>query len=110
MSFLVRVHTTLIAPRQAERMKISNAISAVAALLTMVFASGAAASVGDAARAVDPGIVDVNTNLGYQASSAAGTGIVLPSSREGLTNNHVIRGATTVRVTDIGNGRIYAAS
>ncbi len=27
-----------------------------------------------------------------------------------LTNNHVIRGATTVRVTDIGNGRIYAAS
>ncbi len=51
MSFLVRVHTTLIAPRQAERMKISKGISAVAALLTMVFASGAAASVGDAARA-----------------------------------------------------------
>ena len=76
----------------------------------MVFAGGAAASVGDVAGAVDPGIVDVNTNLGYQGSSAAGTGIVLTSSGEVLTNNHVIRGATRVRVTDIGNGHIYAAT
>jgi S1-C subfamily serine protease len=52
----------------------------------------------------------VNTSLGYQASSAAGTGIVLTSSGEVLTNNHVIRGATNLRVTDIGNGRVYSAT
>jgi S1-C subfamily serine protease len=35
---------------------------------------------------------------------------VLTSSGEVLTNNHVIRGATTIRVTDVGNGRTYPAS
>ena len=52
----------------------------------------------------------MNTNLGYQDASAAGTGIVLTSSGEVLTNNHVIRGATTIRVTDVGNGRTYPAT
>ena len=42
--------------------------------------------------------------------SAAGTGIVLTSDGEILTNNHVVDGATSVRVTDIGNGRTYAGS
>jgi S1-C subfamily serine protease len=54
--------------------------------------------------------VVVNTNLGYEDGAAAGTGIVLSSSGEVLTNNHVIRGATTVRVTDVSDGRTFAAS
>ena len=29
--------------------------------------------------------------------------------RHGLTNNHVIRGATSIKVTDVGNGRSYTA-
>ena len=91
-------------------MKMPSLVAALAALLTMLFAGGAGASIGDVSRTVDPGIVDVNTDLGYQASSAAGTGIVITSSGEVLTNNHVIRGATTIRVTDIGNGRSYAAT
>src|SRR6185312_10213689 len=37
------------------------------------------------------------------------TGIVLTSNGTVLTNNHVIRGATSVKVTDVGNGRTYAA-
>ena len=57
-----------------------------------------------------PGIVDINTNLGYEDAAAAGTGMVLTSSGEVLTNNHVIRGATTIRVTDIANGHTYAAT
>ena len=57
----------------------------------------------------DPGLVDVVSTLGYQQAEAAGTGIVLTSSGEVLTNNHVVEGATSISVTDIGNGRTYQA-
>src|SRR5262249_45372624 len=45
----------------------------------------------------------------YQGSAAAGTGIVIGSSGLVLTNNHVIRGATTLHAKDVGNGRTYTA-
>jgi S1-C subfamily serine protease len=57
----------------------------------------------------DPGLVDVISTLGYQHGTAEGTGMVLTSSGEVLTNNHVVAGATSVRVTDVGNGRSYTA-
>ena len=59
---------------------------------------------------MDPGLVDINTTLGYQDDEAAGTGIVLTSNGVILTNNHVIDGATSVSVTDVGNGKTYTAS
>ena len=59
---------------------------------------------------VDPGLVDVNTSLGYQQVQAAGTGIVLTSNGVILTNNHVIDGATSISVTDVGNQKTYTAS
>jgi S1-C subfamily serine protease len=62
------------------------------------------------ANKVDPGLVDINTTLGFQQEEAAGTGIVLTSNGEILTNNHVINGATTISVTDVGNGNTYSAS
>src|SRR6185295_15553813 len=58
---------------------------------------------------VNPGVVDVVDTLGYQGGKAAGTGMVLTSSGEVLTNNHVIDGATSIKATDIGNGRTYTA-
>ncbi|HWR48044.1 MAG TPA: trypsin-like peptidase domain-containing protein [Pseudonocardiaceae bacterium] len=58
---------------------------------------------------VDPALVDINTQLGYQNVDGAGTGIVLSSSGEVLTNNHVISGATSISVTDVGNGQTYPA-
>ena len=58
---------------------------------------------------VDPGLVDIVTTLGYQGGKAAGTGMVLTSTGEVLTNNHVINGATSIKATDVGNGRTYAA-
>jgi S1-C subfamily serine protease len=74
----------------------------------------AAALLGFAPRAAEAapgtGVVDVTTVLGYENASAAGTGIVLTASGEVLTNNHVIRGATTIRVTDPTTGRSYAAT
>jgi S1-C subfamily serine protease len=58
---------------------------------------------------VDPGLVDVVTTLGYQGGAAAGTGMVLTPNGEVLTNNHVIDGATSIKITDVGNGRTYPA-
>jgi S1-C subfamily serine protease len=58
---------------------------------------------------VSPGLVDIVSTLGYQQARAAGTGMVLTSSGEVLTNNHVIDGATSIKATDIGNGRTYTA-
>jgi S1-C subfamily serine protease len=58
---------------------------------------------------VTPGVVDVYSELGYQNARGAGTGIVLTPDGEVLTNNHVINGATAIRVTDLGNGRTYRA-
>ena len=57
----------------------------------------------------DPGLVDVVSTLGLQQAESAGTGLVLTPSGEVLTNNHVIKGATAIKVRDIGNGRTYAA-
>jgi S1-C subfamily serine protease len=59
---------------------------------------------------VAPGLVNINTELGYQNAASAGTGIVLTSNGEVLTNNHVINGATSIRATNAANGRTYQAS
>jgi S1-C subfamily serine protease len=58
---------------------------------------------------VDPGLVDVVSTDGDEQATSAGTGIVLTSNGEVLTNNHVIEGATAIKVTDIGNGKTYTA-
>jgi len=67
-------------------------------------------STSQIASRVDPGLVDIVSTLGYQSAEAAGTGMVVTSSGEVLTNNHVIDGATSIKVTDIGNGRTYTAT
>jgi S1-C subfamily serine protease len=58
---------------------------------------------------VDPGLVDINTVLVNNEGNAAGTGMVVSSSGEVFTNNHVIAGATKITATDIGNGKTYTA-
>ncbi len=57
----------------------------------------------------DPGLVDVISTLGYQHGTAEGTGMVLTSNGEVLTNNHVVAGATSIRVRDVGDGKTYSA-
>jgi S1-C subfamily serine protease len=59
---------------------------------------------------VDAGIVDINTVINYGQGQAAGTGMVLTANGLVLTNNHVISGATTISVTDVGNGKTYKAT
>ena len=58
---------------------------------------------------VDPGLVDVISTDGDEQSTSYGTGIVLTATGEILTNNHVIEGATSIKVIDIGNGKTYTA-
>jgi S1-C subfamily serine protease len=67
-------------------------------------------STSQIATRVSPGLVDVVSTLGYENAKAAGTGMVLTSTGEILTNNHVIDGATSISVTDIGNGKTYTAT
>ena len=97
------------------RYMLAGASAGMAAVLTVV-GLGAVNAFGSTtlttaqiASKVNPGLVDVVSTLGYQNGEAAGTGMVLTSAGEVLTNNHVIDGATSVKVTDVGNGRTYSA-
>ena len=87
---------------------VAAGAAGVVALSALGAVRSTTATVGRSADTI-PGIVDVYTNLGYQNAAAAGTGIVLTSSGEILTNNHVIRGSTSVRVTDLDTGHKYPA-
>jgi S1-C subfamily serine protease len=53
--------------------------------------------------------VIVNTNLALQDAAASGTGIVLTKDGQVMTNNHVIAGATTIRVTVPATRKTYTA-
>jgi len=55
------------------------------------------------------GIVLINTVVGFDQGEAAGTGIVLTSDGEILTNNHVVEGSTEVAVTIAATGKTYTA-
>jgi S1-C subfamily serine protease len=84
-----------------------------AAVFAAVAAFIAAVGVGRANTAtIAPtrGVVLINTNLALQNASAAGTGIVLTKTGEVLTNNHVIAGATTIKVTVPSTKRTYTAN
>ncbi|HUA30209.1 MAG TPA: trypsin-like peptidase domain-containing protein [Streptosporangiaceae bacterium] len=73
-------------------------------------AATAALSTSQIANKTDPGLVDIVSTLGDENAEAAGTGQVMTSSGEVLTNDHVITGATSLKATDVGNGRTYTAT
>jgi S1-C subfamily serine protease len=56
---------------------------------------------------VDPAIVDINTVVG--SSQAAGTGMILTSDGQVLTNNHVVDQSTSIKVTIAGRSGTYTA-
>jgi S1-C subfamily serine protease len=57
---------------------------------------------------VQPGMVDIYTQLS-SGLSGAGTGVILTPDGEVLTNNHVIEGSTSISVEHIATGRRYTA-
>src|SRR5438093_295985 len=80
----------------------------VVGLLVASVGAGIALARGTATP-IGGGVVVIDTNLAYQGSAAAGTGMVLTSSGEVLTNNHVISGATTIKVVVPKTGHSYKA-
>jgi S1-C subfamily serine protease len=99
-------------PRRTSRLKLV----AVAVLLVILGASAAATAVIATRGIHGPGstsgaeaaIVDINTTLGGGAS-AAGTGMILTSSGEVLTNNHVIYGEQSISVQVTSTSAMYSA-
>ena len=60
--------------------------------------SGSALNQATVVRKVKPGLVDITSTLTYASETAEGTGMILSPSGLVLTNNHVIDGATEVKV------------
>jgi S1-C subfamily serine protease len=58
---------------------------------------------------VDPGLVDVTSDLKYSGATAEGTGMVISSTGLVLTNNHVIDQSTSVSAQLVTSGRTYTA-
>ncbi|GAB3120603.1 S1C family serine protease [Glaciibacter psychrotolerans] len=56
------------------------------------------------------GVVDVTSQLTYDNAEGMGTGLVITSNGEILTNNHVVAGATSISVTVVSTGTSYTAS
>ena len=74
--------------------------------------NGASVQAQAVAASVDPAVVDINTVFQSASGSgtAAGTGIILTSGGEVLTNNHVVDGATTITVQIAGRSGTYTAT
>jgi S1-C subfamily serine protease len=60
--------------------------------------------------AVEPGVVDIQSNLNYEGGTAEATGMVISSDGLVLTNNHVIDDTTGLTATLVSNGRKYSAT
>ena len=71
---------------------------------------GTTTSTGSATATQQIGVVDITTVLKYQSAEAAGTGMVLTSNGEILTNNHVVDGATSITVTVVSTGKTYSGT
>src|SRR5215472_16411042 len=90
-------------PARSKRGLKLIATGAAAALLAGGAAWAATGATGTGALSAEtiaartnPGLVDVISTLGYQHGTSEGTGMVLTSNGEVLTNNHVIAGATSI--------------
>jgi S1-C subfamily serine protease len=82
---------------------------AVALVWGAASALGLSGSSTSSMQAEKTGVVTVKVRFAT-GGAGAGTGIVLTSSGEVLTNNHVIRGARSIRVTVPSTGRTYSAT
>ena len=72
--------------------------------------STATSALASATAAQQIGVVDITSELTYDQAESAGTGIVLTSNGEILTNNHVVEGATSISVTVVSTGSVYTAT
>jgi S1-C subfamily serine protease len=78
-------------------------------VLALLLGAGSS-TIPAAPAATATGVVVVHTRFAYSGGGGAATGIVLTSSGTVLTNNHVIRGAGSIRVTVPSTGQSYVAT
>jgi S1-C subfamily serine protease len=91
-------------PIRAAAARFFLLVGVAAATLTLAASPSAIAS----RAALTTGVLEIQTRYALSNGAGAGTGMVLTSSGEVLTNNHVIRGATQIRVR-VPGGRTYLA-
>src|SRR3954452_13440319 len=90
-------------------MRKTRSFVVVCVALVAIGSGAAIAATRENAATLGTGVVIINTNLRLEDTWAAGTGMVLTSSGRILTNNHVIAGATTIRVALPNTTHRYAA-
>ncbi|MGW2341751.1 S1C family serine protease [Streptomyces sp. NPDC001661] len=73
---------------------------------TRVVPSSKKGTVSGVAEAVSPSIVEINATLG--SGSSTGSGVIITSDGEIVTNNHVVSGASSVKVST-SDGKTYTA-
>jgi S1-C subfamily serine protease len=73
---------------------------------TSVVPSSAKGTVAGVAKAVSPSIVEINATS--NAGESTGSGVIITSDGEIITNNHVISGATSIKVST-SDGKTYTA-
>lgn len=73
---------------------------------TTVVPSSKKGTVSGVAEAVSPSIVEINATLG--SGSSTGSGVIITSDGEIVTNNHVVSGASSVKVST-SDGKTYTA-
>lgn len=56
------------------------------------------------------GLVRIQTSIDFGEGAAAGTGMILTSDGEVVTNHHVVEDATSIKVTVMSTGRTYTAT
>jgi S1-C subfamily serine protease len=101
------MQSTTDIPRR-KRSPVRLCLGALALVLLVVVAAGAGSARAGAA-GPRTGVVVVEATLGYAGGQAAGSGMVLAPGGKILTNNHVIEGATAIRVVVPATGRHYVA-
>ncbi|MGW2568778.1 S1C family serine protease [Streptomyces sp. NPDC001537] len=83
-----------------------NDTVATSSTSTNVVPAGKKGDVATIAAAVSPSVVEINATL--DNGSSTGSGVIITSGGEIVTNNHVIAGASSIKVTT-SNGKSYTA-
>ncbi len=100
---------TIARSRQSNATSVGTTSAASVTPSTNAAGASVTLSLAQIQAAVDPALVDVTATLGG-SGTAKGTGMVISSTGEILTNNHVISGATSISVQIAGTGATYHAN
>ncbi|MFJ8538666.1 S1C family serine protease [Streptomyces sp. NPDC093591] len=84
----------------------NDTVAATSSTSTNVVPSSQKGTVAGVAKAVSPSIVEINANS--NAGSSTGSGVIITSDGEIVTNNHVVSGASSIKVRT-SDGKEYTA-